>query len=206
MARTQAADYEERREAIVEKAAFLFAQYGFLGTSVSQIAKACGASKSLLYHYYPSKEDVLYAVMASHVDQLVDVVEEEFCRTTTPSQRLHTLLVRFMEEYVHAASRQKVLLNELAHLPPDRRNAIVVKQRGIVDAIQGLVIVIRPDLAIDRTAARALTMLIFGMINWTGNWFDPEGRLSPREIAEMAFGLISRDVDPKRPNSLSAQV
>ena len=72
MARTQAADYEERREAIVERAADLFASRGFLGASVSDIAKACKTSKSLLYHYYPSKEDVLYAVMLSHVDRLVD--------------------------------------------------------------------------------------------------------------------------------------
>src|SRR5262249_11214860 len=54
MARKQAPDYEQRREAIVDAAAALFARRGFLGASVADLAEACGASKSLIYHYYPS--------------------------------------------------------------------------------------------------------------------------------------------------------
>lgn len=192
MARTQAADYEERREAIVEKAAVLFAEKGFLGTSVSEIAKACDASKSLLYHYYPSKEDVLYAVMVSHIDRLVAIVAEELDREADAKDRLHSLLVRFMEEYVDASSRQKVLLNELLNLPDDRRSSIVAKQRQILDAFQAIVCEIRPDLATDKARGRSLTMLLFGMINWTGNWFDPAGALASRDIADMANALIVR--------------
>lgn len=192
MARTQAADYEERREAIVEKAAVLFAEKGFLGTSVSEIAKACDASKSLLYHYYPSKEDVLYAVMVSHIDRLVAIVAEELNATATAQDRLHSLLVRFMEEYAHASARQKVLLNELLNLPDNRRSSIVAKQRKIVDAVQVIVSEIRPDLATDKARGRSLTMLLFGMINWTGNWFNVDGPLTSRDIAEMTFALISK--------------
>lgn len=191
MARTQAADYEERREAIVEKAADLFAERGFLGASVSDIAKACKTSKSLLYHYYPSKEDVLYAVMASHVDGLVESVETAMAVPGSARDRLHGLLRLFMADYVGAASRQKVLLNELDNLPQERRAAIITKQRRIVDAVQGLLVEIDPKLGQDRGEARARTMLLFGMINWTGNWYDPAGALKPEAIADRAFTLIA---------------
>ena len=50
MARTQAPDYEERRIAIVDKAAELFARRGFTGASLSDLAAACQTSKSLIYH------------------------------------------------------------------------------------------------------------------------------------------------------------
>ena len=78
MARTQAADYEQRREAIVEKAAERFASQGFRGASVADLAEAVGASKSLIYHYYPSKEDILFEVMDSHLQELDDAALTEF--------------------------------------------------------------------------------------------------------------------------------
>ena len=49
MARPQAADYDDRRAAIVEQAARLYAERGFLGASLSDLAKACKTSKSLIY-------------------------------------------------------------------------------------------------------------------------------------------------------------
>jgi len=88
MARTQAADYGVRREAIVEKAARLYAERGFLGASISDLAKVCRISKSLIYHYYPSKEDILFDVMHSHVRALLDTAEAITARGRTMQLRL----------------------------------------------------------------------------------------------------------------------
>ena len=65
MARTQAADYDKRRAAIMKAASALYAKQGFHATSVSDIAAATKTSKALLYHYFPSKEDLLFEVMDS---------------------------------------------------------------------------------------------------------------------------------------------
>ncbi len=186
MARTQAADYDQRREAIVDQAARLFATSGFRGTSVSDLAKACDTSKSLLYHYYPSKEDVLYAVMSSHIDQLSGDVEQVMARPDDAATLLRALIHRFMAHYVGAADRQKVLLNELDSLPTDKRAAIVAQQRTIVDAVQGLLVRLDPRSS-DQAQARVQTMLLFGMINWTHTWFDPTGPVSANEVADLAL-------------------
>ena len=189
MARTQAADYEQRREAIVEKAAQLFASAGFKGASVADLAKACDTSKSLIYHYYPSKEDILHAVMASHIDQLVEDVRDVMAVPGAPAEMLGRLLHAFMRHYVGAAERQKVLLNELGNLPERYCAEIVAKQRSVIDATQRLLVEVRPELAGDAKRARAATMLVFGMINWTHTWYDPEGAIGPDELADMALGM-----------------
>jgi AcrR family transcriptional regulator len=191
LARTQAADYEQRRAAIVEQAAELFAEHGFRGASVADLASACNTSKSLIYHYYPSKEDVLYAVMLSHIDQLVGDVDKVMAEDLAPRAGLDRLLHLFMTDYVGAASRQKVLLNDLAHLPDDKRRSIVAKQRKLVDAVQRLLIEIDPALAGDPVRARVQTMLLFGMINWTHTWFDAAGPASADMVADMAFALVA---------------
>ena len=185
MARTQAPDYEQRREAILDRAAELFARTGFRGASMADLAAACDTSKSLIYHYYPSKEDVLYAVMASHVDQLVEEVKAVMAAGGEPRAMLGTLINRFMRDYVGAADRQKVLLNELGNLPADRRALIVRQQRVILDAVQSLLGQVHAALAADPVRARVHTMLLFGMINWTHTWFDPAGPVSAAEVATL---------------------
>ncbi len=193
MARTQAADYEERREAIVEQAARLFAKTGFLGASVADLAGACETSKSLIYHYYPSKEDILYAVMISHLDQLSQDVAGVVAMGEGPELRLKALVHRFMGHYVGAADRQKVLLNELDNLPAERRSEVVTKQRAIVKAVRDLMVAIEPELANDSARASVKTMLLFGMINWTHTWFDASGPISADEVADMALQCITGD-------------
>ena len=187
LARTQAADYEDQRAAIVEQAADLFARLGFQATSVSSLSAACKTSKSLFYHYYPSKEDVLYAVMASHIDQVVADVEAVNADEKPPRHRLADLVHSFMRHYVGAANRQKVLLNELGSLPEDKRSIIVKKQKWIVDSVRDILIGVNPRLGDDMAKARVEAMLLFGMLNWTHTWFDPSGPVAAKTVADMVL-------------------
>lgn len=186
MARPQSPDYDRRRDAIVEAAARLYARRGFQGASIADLAKACRTSKSLIYHYFPSKDDILYEVMADHLDALVEAAAEA-TRGGTPEQKLSALVHSFMNLYVGAQDSHKVLLNELDNLPPQRRAEVVDKQRRIIAALEGLVREIRPDTG---PLALPVTMLFFGMINWTHTWFRPHGRVSAESLAEMAVELM----------------
>ena len=189
MARKQAADYEQRREAIVAKAAGLFAKRGYASASVADLAEACELSKSLIYHYYPSKEDILFEVMESHLLGLTGAVETVAGSSAPAERKLRDLTHRFMGLYVGAQDRHKVLLNDLDQLPPARRDVIVQRQRRLIASVETLIAQLRPDLATAR-AKRPLTMLYFGMINWTHTWFDPAGPFSPDEVADLAVGLV----------------
>jgi AcrR family transcriptional regulator len=186
MARPQSPDYDKRRDAILAAAAHLYARHGFQGASVADLAKACNTSKSLIYHYFPSKDDLLYACMASHLDALVAAAEEA-TRTGNAEARLRALTHAFMGLYVGAQDSHKVLLNELENLPPARRAEVVAKQRGIIGAVEGLVREIRPDAG---NLTLPLTMLFFGMINWTHTWFRPGGAVGADRLANMAVDLM----------------
>jgi AcrR family transcriptional regulator len=189
MARTQAADYEERRGRIVDKAARLYAERGFLGASISDLAKVCKTSKSLIYHYYPAKEDILFDVMHSHVAALLETAEEILRRGLAPRDALRAMTMEFMRHYVGAAARQKVLLNELRNLPRERRAVIVGIQHKLVDIVQSILAEMRPELA-KSALRRPAAMLYFGMINWTHTWMDPDGAAKPSRIAELAANVF----------------
>lgn len=190
MARTQSPDYEQRRIAIVEHAAALFAERGFLGASVADIAGACETSKSLVYHYYASKEDILFDVMRSHVEALLVAAEAIHGGKRNAASKMRALTQEFMQLYVGAAARHKVLLNELGRLPRKRRDTIVGMQRRLTEIVAQLISEIQPELS-KRSALRfPATMLYFGMINWTHIWMDPKGRAKPARIAELAVNIF----------------
>ena len=186
MARPQSPDYDKRREAIVVAAAHLYARRGFRGASVSDLAQHCNTSKSLIYHYFPSKDDILYEVMAAHLDALVDAADDVM-QEGSARERLHALTVSFMGLYAGAQDSQKVLLNELDNLPPVRRAEVVAKQRRIIAVVETLVLEIRPGA---NPITLPLTMLFFGMINWTHTWFRPEGPVGAEALAELAVDLM----------------
>lgn len=190
MARTQAADYDERKEAIVEAAAALYARRGFNGASVADLAERCKTSKSLIYHYYQSKEDILFDVMVSHVRALEEAAREAVAGDGDAAEKLRRLAHAFMALYVGAADRHKVLLNELDNLDDKRRAEIVKTQRELIEIVQRLLSEIQPKLKKRAGESYAAAMLFFGMINWTHTWFDSKGPVSADDIAEMAVDIV----------------
>jgi AcrR family transcriptional regulator len=190
MVRTQASDFEMRREVIAAAAAPLFARQGFLGTTVADISAGSNISKSLMYHYFPSKEDILFEVMWGHVSVLV-----EFGRQVAGFQRPAAEMVRWfarglMETYVGARDAQKILLNELDHLPPEKRALVVEAQREVVSVVDGLLVALRPGLRNRPRERTPIVMMFFGMLNWTHVWFDPKGPVSAVKVAELAANMF----------------
>ena len=121
MARTRAADYDEKRNAILKRSSRLFADGGFERTSMSQVANTCGVSKALLYHYYASKEALLYDILYGHLKELVDAVEEAGSATGTAEDRLRALVGAILDAYRDADAEHKVQINALASLPEDKQ-------------------------------------------------------------------------------------
>ncbi len=186
MARTQAEDYDEKRQAIADKAAELFALEGVAGASLARIAKECGMSKSLIYHYYASKEDLLLDVMLTHMEELVEVTEEVDGLGLEGPEAFHAFSRALMAHYMGAAHSQKVLLYELNSLPDANRKKIVGLQRQLVSYAQDLLADAVPGAPSEGEDMRARTMLFFGMLNWSHSWFSESGPLSRDELADIA--------------------
>jgi AcrR family transcriptional regulator len=191
MARPQSPDYDKRRDAIIDAAARLYGRRGFQGASVADLAKACNTSKSLIYHYFPSKEDILYAVMASHLELLLAAAEATLERPgLTASERLRAIAHHFMRLYEGAADSHKVLLNEIDNLPAERRADVVAKQRRIIHIVERQIGAVAPG-----APSLPTTMLFFGMINWTHTWFRPDGTMKAAELADLAADLLLNGLD-----------
>jgi AcrR family transcriptional regulator len=190
MPRSKAANYETQREAILTGAARLFAHRGYLGTSMQDVADACGLSKATLYHYYRDKDEMLVSIADEHVSGLVELVKSvEKDPSVAPARRLETLITRFLLEYADAQNAHRVLTEDVKFLDERHRTLIVDKERVVVRGFAEAIAIREPALKgahLDKPVA----MLLFGMLNWLFTWLKPGGRLSHATLAPIVCELF----------------
>lgn len=200
MGRPRADDYAEKQQLILDRAAVLFADKGFAGTSMATIAQICNSSKALIYHYYPSKEALLFDMLQSHVDLLLKTANEVLQNEVSAEAKLRKLLRSFMEIYVTSRAKHVVLLNDLHWLPGEQQAIIRDTERGVTRIFRDLVAEIRPDL--NEATRTGLAMSLLGSINWTYIWFQQDGSLSSQHFADLAATLFFNGAQGVRNSSV----
>jgi TetR/AcrR family transcriptional regulator, cholesterol catabolism regulator len=179
----------ERVAQLVDAAATLFAQRGYHGTSIQDVADAVGIRKGNVYYYVTTKEDLLYAIVRRHHDLALAEIES-FRDLVAPLERIEAFIRAYVRRYMTDPDAVKVFVYEFENLGPERRQAINAERRRysefLTEAIregqaEGS---IRSEL--DPEAA-ALGML--GMLNWTFRWFRRDGRLTSETLVETYLDL-----------------
>ncbi|WP_176083691.1 TetR/AcrR family transcriptional regulator [Martelella sp. HB161492] len=199
MSRTRANDFEEKRHNLLLTAAHVFAVQGMEKASMSQIAREAGVSKSLLYHYYPSKEELIFAIIHTHLEALDRALAVADDEGLEHKARLQKLVATVLNEYRGADDQHKVQLNAVAALSDEQRAAIRALERSIVGRFSAVIREIHPDLdKPDRPLLMPVTMSLFGMMNWVYMWFREGGAVTRDDYAAMATTLILEGVKAVR--------
>lgn len=191
MSRVRAEDYGDKRQAILDAAAVLFAQSGYANVKMVDIAGACDASKSMLYHYFPKKEDVLFEIMKEQIQSYLEATEEVAARSGDPEERLRAFVTMWVRRSSQARARITVLMYEFKFLTKRQRTVVGDVARRLIDRLSEMVAQVNPGLKQPPVPRhRPYALLLFGLLNWTEVWFRSTGPLGPDEMAEMIYGLF----------------
>ena len=195
MARTIAKDHDEKRAAHLKTAATFFAENGYDRASMNELAKACGVSKALIYHYYESKDALLFDILHSHLTELLESVEA-LPPSEDPHMGLLALTQAILAAYRDADAEHKVQINALGTLPEDSQRALRAIQRRLVAIMSDRIEATAPDLFASRPELlRPVAMSAFGMLNWFYMWHRGGGDLSREAYAGLATDLILGGLD-----------
>lgn len=190
MARPIAKDHDLKRGAILKTAARTFADEGFDRASMAGLARACGISKSLIYHYYPSKEALLYDILFTHLSALKEAVEGVENGADAEAD-LRAVVHVVLEAYRHADAEHKLQLESLGALPEEDQRRLEALQRDLVKLVSDALTLAAPDyFAAHPDALRPAAMSLFGMLNWVYMWHRPSGGVSRADYADMATDLM----------------
>lgn len=113
-AQSAATEIHPRKKQIVDKALELFVTHGYDSTSVEDIAQACNMSKGNFYHYFDSKEELIYLIQAETVHELTDEVAS-LDKKILDIGLLPTLQY-FVRQYLHSIDRHQDAYNFLNHV------------------------------------------------------------------------------------------
>jgi AcrR family transcriptional regulator len=191
MARTRASDFEEKQHGLLLNAAAVFAEQGMEKASMAQIASRSGVSKALLYHYYPSKDVLIFAIIQTHLVELEASLAAAVQDGLAPEEQLRALVRVVLDKYRGADDAHKVQLVGTGALTEEQRQEIRAVERQIVRHFSTVIRRIRPTLdSPERPLLMPVTMSLFGMMNWVYMWFRDGGAVSREDYAELATTLV----------------
>lgn len=179
-----------QKEKIINCAALLFAKYGYNATSIKSIAESCKVSKSLIYHYYFSKEDMLYDIAQSHINKLISIIDDcSRLKFENNQLKLKKIISQFMIEYKTSKNRHKILIQDIEFLKPSRQKKIKSLQMKVVRSVAEILKKINPQIDEVKDLI-PVTMGLFGMINWTFTWINPSGKMTYKDVSDLFTNIF----------------
>src|SRR5689334_14405498 len=160
MARTRSENYDDIQRGILNAACTLFAQQGYMRASIADLAEACQISRGALYHYFDSKEAILFAILDAHVRQMISDVEAAMASQSTTLDRFRAAYSAIVELNARSTNEQRVILNDLSFLSEAEQAAIKALERQIVDAISDLLLRLDTEGKIVKRSKRVYTMML----------------------------------------------
>jgi AcrR family transcriptional regulator len=180
--------HDERLEQLLHTSARVFAEHGYHGTSMRDLSRATGMSLAGMYHYVRGKDDLLYQIQERCFAGFIEGVRSAAQEGADPSDSIRRLIRHHVMFFSAHMSQMKVLAHEADSLNDDSQAAITQLEREYLDLLTELV---RRARGGDRAPEHTIAAFgLVGMVNWLYTWYDPEGPISPEQLAEQFATLF----------------
>ncbi len=195
MVGVRARDHDDKRQMILERTAELFAKRGFHGTSTAEISAACNASKSWIYHYFESKEAILYELLDEFLDMFLSRINGAVAAAKSPSDRLHAFMREALSVLIAYRINYAKLFGDIEALPAKQQRVLRDREHQVSSQLREILVELRPNLKRHEAILTPITMLFMGSLVWSYMWFDPKGPVSLDRLVDLAIALMLQGID-----------
>ncbi|BDZ66048.1 TetR/AcrR family transcriptional regulator [Agromyces mangrovi Wang et al. 2018] len=184
----------DRRDALLEAAAHLFAERGYAGVTLEDLGAAVGVRGPAVYRHFPGKAAVLAAVLRDASAGLLDGGRATVTHAADEATALHDLISFHVDFALANADVIRVQDRELASLPDADAHEVRRLQREYVELWVGVLARLRPDRAEPELRIRAHAA--FGLVNSTPHSARAHGRrpaddVVRRILEDMAWSSLA---------------
>ena len=177
-------DRSERLEEIYVKALEMFVEKGYEQTALSHIAKALGLTKAGLYHYFSSKEELLFFVHERHMNRVFIPILEAARAVSDPEERIVLFIKRYTLEAMTRDPSTRILVHGIHHLNGENRKKIENVWRQGFDLVRESLTQLETRGEVENINKTFATFALLGMCSWTFYWFDYQQQASSEELAD----------------------
>ena len=180
----------DRKQQIYSTASSLFSERGYPATTVRDIARELNMQAGSLYAHIDSKEDVLWEIVNQAAERFLAFAEPIVASDLSPAGKLRALVRSHVHQVAANLDEATIFLHEWKFLGEDRR-ASVTERRRRYEALYRHVV----EQGIEQgdftpTDPKMTTLMILSSVNWMPQWYNPNGPLSPDEIADSFTNLV----------------
>ena len=178
-----------RREDLLRAAAHLFVEKGFEATTTRDIANAVGMRSGSPFYHFRSKQDLLKAAMAEGLETGYHRLQAAIEGIDEPEKRLRILIRTHLSNLLEGECEAPMLLFESRSLDAAARAEIA----AITDRYQKPWQETLDELAASgrlKSAQAPVRLLLFGMLNWTPQWYRADGGLSLDQLTDCVMALL----------------
>ena len=175
--------YDDRLNHILEAATGVIARDGYEKASMRAIAGAAGVSLAGLYHYFDSKERMLFLIEFRSFSSLLNNLREKLHGVDDPVEQLRVMVRAHVTYFASNMAALKVCSHELDSLTGPAYEETRRIRREYYEMARAIVARILGSGEAQELDARVTTMSLFGTLNWLYRWYDPKKDRSPSGLA-----------------------
>jgi AcrR family transcriptional regulator len=172
------------RESILDVATSLFSDTGYAGTTMRDIAKVVGVLPGSLYAHIDNKETLLLEIVESGIDRFL-AAAAAIDPSASPPERMRAAIKAHVSVVSESPQRTLVVFHQWRYLLGPNRARIVDKRKRYEDVFNGIM---RDGIASGDFGAglepKIAVLAILGALNWTAEWFRPDGPAGADEIGD----------------------
>lgn len=196
-ARTVDAEVEPVPQRLLTAATRLFAEQGFETTSVQQIVDAAGVTKGAMYHYFGSKDDLLYEIYARVLRVQTARMEQAADSSDPVQRRLHAVAVDVVATTAANLDDTVIFFRSMHLLHRDKQAEVRAERRRYHERVIELIEEGQADGVFRSDKAAELVVdFYFGAVHHLGTWFRGDGELTGEQVGEQFADLLLASLRP----------
>ena len=192
----QRKDSEAKKERIAQAATDIFLKKGYKNTSLQDVALTVGKTKAGIYHYFKTKEEILYYTLSTYDNSNIEAFRKVQIETESPDLHPTDSLKMVIRTYAKLSATQQNInllsLRERDQLTGINRKNYRKIQQEIFDRLRSVVSQI-PNLKLSLDLNTVVFMII-SMSAWFGYWLKRDGKLTLEEAIEQSIDIICHGV------------
>jgi AcrR family transcriptional regulator len=191
------ARFHRRLGEVLDHATEVFCEKGYEGASMRDLSRASGMSLAGLYHYFGSKERLLYLIQKQTFTTILEKLKTRLDESDEPEQRIRIFILNHLEYFLVNQQGMKVLSHEDEALKNGLGSEIAAIKREYYRICLGLMDTLKRKRGLSFDA-RTAVMSLFGMMNWIYTWYNPRVDGAADELAQRMGNIFLQGITSSR--------
>lgn len=179
---------------ILEGATAVFCEKGYDGASMRDISRATGMSLAGMYHYFGSKERLLYLIQKDSFSTIITRLRERIAATNDANKAVRMFILNHLEYFLQHQEAMKVLSHEDEALKGQYGEEIAQIKREYYRICRELLNRYKRENGL-QFESRTAVLSLFGMMNWIYTWYNPRLDAGAERLASEMAGIFFRGID-----------